>query len=321
VWSSKKIHLDNIEVTWIRQIVKAGTVVETAKSSLGDGYSDPAKDYNSFMRVAASSDNGLANNLSSNLRIQNYVFPSTYNDATDVSVNWYIGHPTERVKPELGGASNYAARFTAITQPKQVYRVNIRTLGFLGANLGIHPSDISEILAVASNIWRQIGISFWTPPLAEVLYTKGAPNADGWDLPDDSSSYLSPVLHVDRDYGINVTIVHSMYGQPVGDKEGVLLLGATNVPGALTVYPGIVLAAFASKTDGTRRTNADLGKTLAHELMHYLLQQDNKLHDTVVDKQWRLAAGDGAALRLNLILQYRTDVLNTTSVAASDGSR
>jgi hypothetical protein len=86
------------------------------------------------------------------------------------------------------------------------------------------------------------------------------------------------------------------------------LTGATLFPGMANGLfvnndPGIVVAAFTNTTGvGPRRTNAELGRTLAHEFLHYAMKSGDRSHADATP--WRLFASGGTGS------QFKRDVTN-----------
>jgi hypothetical protein len=280
--SSRKISYGNIEVTWGRE---HGTT-KVRSGTFGSSLQPPL-------------DNGTSPTVADRLRIQDFgITPAM--EAVGGTVRYVLGHPTEASKAELDMFTNSAAEIGAKVLTPKTYPTFLNLMQLTNANgvvLGdvfVSANDATEIFTAANKILSQAGIELQMPPASAPATTTDPTYFDVTGLASTTGSVDNLIFDY-KSAVVDIFIVRSIYDGTTP------LTGTTIYPGMSTGWnkdaPGIVLAAGTRTTATTRQLkNYEIGRTLGHEFLHYVMKWDDTKHAELVPpyKKWNLfASGDG----------------------------
>jgi hypothetical protein len=269
--ASKKIKYSEIEVIWGRDHL--GTKIKSGAAN------SPLK---------APVDNGTLPAVADNLRIQDTMVNAAMESAGG-KVKYVLGHPTESVQPTLDVFGNNAASIEARVLVTRTFPVGVNVMQLVNAagvvlgTLPVTDADVTEIFQTVNTILSQASLEFVMPAPNNPFGYLGLPiqTTDPSYFDTTGNSFDNLITQYASAAHVDIFLVRTHVGGGVA--------GETVYPGQINPIlnddPGIVLSTLYSPT-GPRRTNAELGRTLAHEFLHYAIKTGSHSQ-----KPWNLFAG------------------------------
>jgi hypothetical protein len=287
---SQKIAPSEIEVVWGRHIVTSSGIRSLVTST----------DFPAGLQVNPS-NNGTSPDASDNLRMRDLSFPANFDNSPGTLVQYYLGHPTEGVKFDLDIEFNHAATISATPVPQKQFNIVAHIIDYVHPTTGarsataVSDADVTTMVAQLNTIWSQVGINF---AISQII-TNATNNANERDVvvgynwtrtsTNDNVAAINPSPNA-----IDIYFVNSIFTESNLFGGGTFDNGNTVLP-SQSATPGLIIA----KTNGAGavfvRDVAGMGRTLAHEMGHYFL--NNGDHDARV---WNLMTGGGAGYQRDL---------------------
>jgi hypothetical protein len=273
--TSHKLHYGDIEVVWGR-VQNSTSVKSTATGS---------------PLVVNPSFNGTKPQVNDNLRVRDTGITGQM-EANGAKITYVLGHPTESVITSLDIFANNAAKITAVPKSTITYPLGVSVMRLLAAgtntvigDLGITAADVTEIVSRINTLWSQVSIEFAMPGGAgsSLKLPKDTDDPTLWNATTGSvfETYDNLLTDVKSNGFIDLVFTHSL--------DSGTLSGYTQYPGmwngASNDDRGSVVAATFG--GGSRRTNAELARAAAHELIHYIIQRGDGSHSNL---SWNLFA-------------------------------
>src|SRR5688572_26911523 len=113
---------------------------------------------------------------------------------------YYLAHPSEIVKPELGLVDNYAAKIAVPTKADLTYTLNVTLLQYQPPTgpvqtTGLTAADVQRLVMEASSLWEQVGVRF---NLGTTTTLPATTVVGEWDLPNDDDGTVTAVTTKSR---------------------------------------------------------------------------------------------------------------------------
>jgi len=269
---SRKLSAASIEVVWARAIVPP--VASGWPASFVRSSNDPP------VLLVSPDGNGTSPPTADNFRVRDVGLQSYGASVAGTPVHYYLGHPSEVVKPELYVFNNHAAKLDAVWMPQLTYNVQVHLVDYVNPTTGartptaITAGEIDTMIANVNMIWSQLGVRFVAAPPV----TNGTTVAEDVDVivgatqagsSNDELTARFPSANID------IFFVNSIWTSTFG-LGGAFDAGNAIFPGSGLGTPGVIVAAKVgpnASTPGTARRDVDdMSRTLAHELGHYVLK-------------------------------------------------
>ena len=288
---SSKFDVRNIEVMFGRRI--QGSSAGSGLEKLGTDGSTPGSE----LSVAPAGINGAQHQ--SNLRIMDSATTGTGVDGNEYV--YYLAHPTESLKPELGIEGNYANKVVVPTRQELRYTVNVTVLSYQPPTgpvetTGITGTEALRLITEASRLWEQIGVRLEPGTFTALPATT---TASEWNVPNDDQSTLTGITTKSRANGLDVFFVNSI------NSTGGFLKGATAYENLGTVGNRETGTIVARRDDGPTSAPVDLStlaRTMAHEIGHLIFNSAD--HDP---RSWNLMRSGDLASYVNADLSLDDD--------------
>lgn len=282
--SSRKISVDKIEVTWGRYIVTSSNVRSFTTSTIDPLGIEVSPMKNGFGKIVGG--NLVEDSIKDNLRMRDNSFPAYFDNAPAGSVvHYYLGHPTERVKPALWIDVNHAVRIDAKPVAPRTYTIAVHVIAYTPPGgtqqtTGIAVTDVDAILSQVNSIWSQVGVKFALPTAGGRFMDQNTASIDRFDMIDGDLGTEADDLTAEHQTPLlDIYFVNSIRNPEAGGSY-IPIEGTTRFPG-MGGKPGAIVAVRSAVGTGTlnpKKPNYSLARTLAHELGHYLMKVGNSAH-------------------------------------------
>jgi hypothetical protein len=210
-------------------------------------------------------------------------------EASELPVWYLFGHPTESVFAGLSIQNNYAAKVEAraaapIKHPIAIHVLELQNVArAVVGSLGLTPTkDVQSMIEDLNTVWSQAGISFYVPIglwfEPQVVTDKTRFEVDdghkAWEYTTNELTRINNTPYVIDIYFVNRIGDDSGDGQYPGSTifESMWWYDVTNT------RAGILVARQTTTPGVQRRDVVQMGRTLSHEMAHYLLRRGKDAH-------------------------------------------